>query len=368
MLIDTLKQLTVEAKEAETSFLGEGYANQVRYVCRFMRNRAPIRFLLSCCAAKIDKPDIDIRKPYTVISGKDTFSGRFYDERYIQQIIDEYNLPCNATTAYLTPAFRNRNTEMTAETVLVGSSPELYETALRLLNACRDGEFSERELYQEINYQLFLLKAEEDERIRQLLHNLEGTKAAQPLSSEQIITLIQQHLASKNASRLPVLIVAAAYRAVESSIGETIKVLQSHNAADSQTGALGDVEIILANEENVVTCYEMKNKRVTKADVIIAVKKISTCSRKMDNYIFITTDIIDAEVIEYASALYEDLGTEIAILDCIGFIRHFLHFFHRRRTDFLDYYQALVLSEPNSSVDQALKEVFLALRQAAEIN
>lgn len=78
--------------------------------------------------------------------------------------------------------------------------------------------------------------------------------------------------------------------------------------------------------------------------------------------------MIDPEVIEYATSLYGDLGTEIAILDCIGFIRHFLHFFHRKRTEFLDYYQDLVLAEPNSSVDQALKEVFLALRKAAEID
>jgi hypothetical protein len=70
---------------------------------------------------------------------------------------------------------------------------------------------------------------------------------------------------------------------------------------------------------------------------------------------------------EYASSMYEKTnGTEIAILDCLGFVRHFLHLFHRLRTAFLDSYQDLVLHEPDSAVSQPLKEAFLTLRQAAE--
>ena len=59
-------------------------------------------------------------------------------------------------------------------------------------------------------------------------------------------------------------------------------------------------------------------------------------------------------------------GTEIAILDCMDFLRHFLHLFHRVRGDYLNVYQRLVLKEPDSAVGQALKEAFLALRLAAE--
>ena len=54
------------------------------------------------------------------------------------------------------------------------------------------------------------------------------------------------------------------------------------------------------------------------------------------------------------------------MLDCIGFLRHFLHLFHRLRLEFLESYQALLLAEPDSAVRQELKEVFLALRRAAE--
>ena len=74
------------------------------------------------------------------------------------------------------------------------------------------------------------------------------------------ISSIEQHLACRNASRLPVLVVAAAYKSVESKTGETVKTLLSHNADDEQTGAIGDVEICVENEDRVVTSYEMKQK------------------------------------------------------------------------------------------------------------
>lgn len=190
-----------------------------------------------------------------------------------------------------------------------------------------------------------------------------------PLSSEATVRLIEQHLNCRNASRLPVLIVAAAYQAASEQLGERVLPLSSHNAADKQTGSIGDLEVTLISEDDVVTCYEMKDKRVTTGDINAALNKIAGSGKRVDNYIFITTEVVNDEVREHASAVYEQTGgIEIAILDCIGFLRHFLHLFHRLRTQFLEEYQRLVLTEPESAVGQPLKEAFLALRQAAESN
>lgn len=80
-----------------------------------------------------------------------------------------------------------------------------------------------------------------------------------------------------------------------------------------------------------------------------------------------TTDVIDPVVTKYAATLYDKTdGVEIAVLDCVGFLRHFLHLFSRIRTAYLNAYQALVLNEPDSAVSQSLKQAFLALRHAAE--
>jgi hypothetical protein len=200
-----------------------------------------------------------------------------------------------------------------------------------------------------------------------LIQELKTTEGALPLSSEDIVNLIEKHLSLKGTSRLPVLIVASAYQSVQQYLGEKVLALQSHNAADLQTGALGDVEITLLRDDEIVTSYEMKDKRVTNEDIDRALQKLSVSGKRVDNYIFITTEIIDEQVQDYARSLYQETGgVEFVILDCIGFIRHFLHLFHRLRRKFLETYQSMILEEPQSSVSQPVKEAFLAMRRAAE--
>ncbi len=262
-LMKILFTFVSEAEKSKKPFIDDNeIIEDVKTVCGNIRIKAPIRFLLSCCAAKIDNSNYDIRKPYTEISGKGTFSGRSYDEKFIQKIIEHFDLPCNPTTAFLTPAFRNRNTIMTPETVLLGRNPDLYRTALKLLDLVSKETITPEQLFKEIIRQLVIIRNQSSDRIEQLLKGLKGNDKESYLSSEQIVTLLTQHLASKNSSRLPVLIVAAAYLTVGEKIGERIKSLHTHNTADKQTGALGDIEVVLSNEENIVTCYEMKEKRV----------------------------------------------------------------------------------------------------------
>lgn len=340
---------------------------RVDYVCRQLRNRACARLLMACTLAKLDRPTIDPRKPYTEIGSEDAFSGRTYDERYINQFVNTHRLPLNPTTAFLTPAFRNIDRPLTPDLEIIGRPRQLYKDTLQLLDDVSSGRVMAEDLLTEIIRVLLIMRQEREVRMSTLLAALQRTEDATPLSSENIVTLVEQHLKSKNASRLPVLVVAAAYQSVGYKIGEQVLPLKSHNAADEQTGALGDVEICLENDERVVTAYEMKTRRVTIDDIDRALHKIALADQPMHNYIFITTEVIEESVKNYAQNVYEQTGgTEIAILDCLGFLRHFLHFFHRSRLNFLDAYQELMLVEPESAVNQPLKEVFLALRQAAE--
>lgn len=131
------------------------------------------------------------------------------------------------------------------------------------------------------------------------------------------------------------------------------------------------MEITLIGRDDVITSYEMKTKQVNQDDIDRALQKIDEnfkqTDRKIDNYIFITTEVIDDKVQEYAASIYDKTGgLEVVILDCISFLRHFLHLFHRLRMQFLEAYQELVLNEPESAVSQPLKEAFLTLRQTAE--
>ncbi|MBA7490569.1 hypothetical protein ES702_01107 [subsurface metagenome] len=340
---------------------------RINSVCRNKMNRACVRLLLAALLAKIHKPHVDIRKPYTEIGSPDSYSGRTYDERYIIDLIREHDLPCNPTTAFLTPAFRNRNMTLTPDLDLEGRPKDLYKKTLQLLTDVHENKLSVEDALAETVRCLLILRNERKQQLEMLLSGLETSQERIPLSSENIVTLVEQHLNCPRSSRLPVLVVAAAYKAAENYLGERVLPLTSHTAADEQTGALGDLEITLIDDDNVVTGYEMKTRRVTPADIDRALQKLGNSGKKIDNYIFITTGLIEKDVQDYAKALYEKTGgIEFVILDCINFLRHFLHLFHRLRIQFLDEYQKLILGEPESAVRQELKQAFLALRQAAE--
>ena len=352
------------ASQTQTPPTCESIAKQVEFICRCW-NRSGSRFLMATLLAKVHKPDIDIRKPYTKIGDDDVYSGRDYDQDYILPFVVEHKLPCNQTTAFLTPGFRTINTVLTPETNLEGRPPELYKTVLHLLDDVHKGNISAEALLVEVVRSLLAIRRENDQRLEALLPSKSDSTRELPLSTESIVTLIDQHLQCPHTSRLPVLVVAAAYKSAEAFLGERAQPLYSHTAADKQTGASGDLEITLIDDEDVITSYEMKDKRVNQADIDIALQKIADSGKRIDNYIFITTDTIEVEVSEYAASVYEKTGgIEMVILDCIGFLRHFLHLFHRLRMQFLDAYQTLVLAEPENFVRPELKEAFLALRRA----
>ena len=251
--------------------------------------------------------------------------------------------------------------------VLEGRPAEMYKALLLLLDDIQSNRVSSRNVMDEVMRLLILERDKRTQSIQNLLHDIRHTVDKFSLSAEDIVNLVKQHLACKNSSRLPVLIIAAAYRTASEQLGEKILHLHSHNAADKQTGAAGDIEITLIGDNNIATAYEMKMKSVTIADVNIVLEKIARHRATIQNYIFVTTAEILPDAQEYARQKYEETGgIEIAILDCLGFLKHFLHLFHRLRTTFLNAYQELVLKEPDSAVSHTLKEAFLSLRKASE--
>jgi DNA adenine methylase len=345
----------------------EEIAARVVSVVNCPSNRAGVRLIMACMLAKAHRPEIDPRKPYTKIGSKDCFSGRSYDEQFIGDFITKHNLPCNSTTAFLTPTLRNMDQTLTTKVVLVGRPAVMYHDALQLLDEVRAGRVSAQDVLDESIRLLLLERDARKVRLKTLLSGVARVAGALPLSSEDTINLIEQHLRCKGSSRLLVLIVAAAYEAAKTRLGERVLNLTPHNAADEQTGAVGDIQITVLGDDKVVTSYEIKNKAVQRGDIDRALQKIAAQGKHVQNYIFISTESVADDIREYARSKYDETGgVEIAILDCIGFLRHFLHLFHRLRKDFLDQYQVFVLHEADSAVSQGLKEAFLALRQAAE--
>ena len=225
---------------------------RVEYVACNLKNRAGVRLLMACLLAKIHRPQVDVRKPYTSIERSDTFSGRTYDERYLTPFINEHHLPCNSTTAFLTPALRNRNVMLARDLNLVGKPPQLYQFVLQLLDDVSNNRITPDNLLAETIRFLIIDRNKKQLRIEALIQELKTTEGSLPLSSEDIVNLIGQHLSLKEAG-LPILIVASAYQSAQEHLGEKFLALQSHNAADVQTGALGDVEITLLGDNEIIT-------------------------------------------------------------------------------------------------------------------
>lgn len=364
--MDVLGQALDRAKAADGSFLPDGTLAKRLSIVAGSKIRAGVRVILAGCLARICEPGIDIRKPFTEL-GAGSYSGRTYDERYIIALINANQLPCNLTTAFLTPALRTKPIPLTRGTRLGGRNREPYDSVIEIFESIESGDVDASNVLAETIRQLLRIRDDRKARIESLKDEIRAGGQLASLSSENVVAVLAQLLQLRGTSRLPVLIVVAAYHCAEKNLGERALPLKWHNAADAMTGALGDIEIALISEDRIVTVYEMKDRDVASADLERALQKISESDERIDNYIFITTKAVSVEVFEQSLALYAETGgIEFAILDCIGFIRHFLHLFHRIRADYLDALQTLVLDEPESSISHELKEAFLTLRQLAE--
>ena len=372
----------------DKSFIGDESVKKNLQLIVSCPTKAPVRILLTAMMVKLFKPELDIRKPFKepvkkkvkkkkgeieifssegIVDPDDSYSGRNYDESYVSNFILNHKFEVTKTTGFLTPAFRTKNGILERDTELNGKHPAAYTAVLGLLNDVHDNVLKGGPILNELVRLLIVQRDKNREAISTKLEQLELVESDSfvPLSSENIVNLIKGQFDIAGASRLPVLLVTAAYNCIEGKLGEKVLPLNAHNAADSQTGSLGDVEVTLRSDDEIVTVYEMKMKRVIDTDILGALTKL-VGRKKIDNYIFITTDVIDPIVQSQARDLYTKYGVEFVILDCIGFVRHFLHLFHRHRVDFLNAYQKLILSEPPNTVPQTQKELWLAARLAAE--
>jgi len=89
---DVLKNIQKHAEKSLTvSLLDDTVTSEnIDYVCRCTSNRSGVRLIMACLLAKLDKPHVDPRKPYTEIGSDDSFSGRSYDEHYLTAFINAY--------------------------------------------------------------------------------------------------------------------------------------------------------------------------------------------------------------------------------------------------------------------------------------
>lgn len=150
----------------------------------------------------------------------------------------------------------------------------------------------------------------------------------------QITNLFKSHFFysykdSKGASRLPVIALHAIYKVLMQELvrynGKILKDLESHSAADSQTGSIGDIEI--ANKDgSIFEAVEVKHMiPISKELVDIAKQKIRGC--QADRYYILTTHNMhdpSDEVITEVENVKRLLGCQMIVNGVIPSIKYYL--------------------------------------------
>ena len=151
----------------------------------------------------------------------------------------------------------------------------------------------------------------------------------------QITNLFEAHFFykykdSKGASRLPVLALYAIYSVLLNELsrykGKKLKELEAHSAADAQTGAIGDIEIVNVADGTAFEAVEVKHGQiVTKAMVDSAKQKIK--GRQVDRYYILTTHQQhepSEEVMSEVENVKRLLGCQMIVNGVIPTIKYYL--------------------------------------------
>ncbi len=112
-----------------------------------------------------------------------------------------------------------------------------------------------------------------------------------------IVRMLTEHFSqtykNKGASRLPVLAFHAIYtvlvREMQRFHGMSIRPLESHSAADAQTGAIGDIEIA-RSDGSIFEALEIKHNIPIDSTIIEHVKR-KVMDKSVDRYYVLTTHI-----------------------------------------------------------------------------
>lgn len=194
-----------------------------------------------------------------------------------------------------------------------------------------------------------------------MIQSIRAHEAALPPSEECVIGLVENLFRCPGAAPLRHLAVVALIQVIARRSTRPGRCRANVGAERSEVN-----QVECSDPDRGTTLYHHAPTVVTRVAIDEVLDSLANETDKPAHVLFVTTDPIDLTVREYAAGVYQRTGgIEFAILDCLGFVRHFLHLFHRHRGAFLDAYQALVLGEPDSAVSFALKQAFLALRQAA---
>ena len=202
------------------------------------RSKGVLTVFITSLAYKIENPDQDIRMHQAQIPGG--YGARTYDTQNITPFMKDKKFPAMSESGWLT---RSLEQPFAYTLDYQGKiTPKVLKTAfLKLLDFVQTKDVAQE-------YLLYVLTGLILKRDSQLI------RLARPnsLPISTIISHLERHFnesyTTAGASRLPSLAIYAAYECLIDELkrfeGKTLMDIVSHTSADSQSGRIGDIDII----------------------------------------------------------------------------------------------------------------------------
>jgi len=243
--------------------------------------------IVTCLAIKAAKPEADIRYHQVQIQDRTKrpagFNFRGLSEKVVYPWLDAHTFE-GAKSGWQTRTFERPKPYMMDYEENIGDIKTPFLTAFDEIEE-QGADAGEGLAY------LFYLQLVR----RESKHILLSVPKAQDILF--IVSIFRKHFfhkykASKGASRLPVLALHAIYSVMVEELerfrGKVLRPLQEHSAADSQTGSVGDIEVVDPVTNTVFEALEIKH------DVPLSVKIIQDVQQKImdktiDRYYILTT-------------------------------------------------------------------------------
>jgi DNA (cytosine-5)-methyltransferase 1 len=244
--------------------------------------------IVTCLAIKIAKPDVDIRYHQVQIQ-KDTerpagFNFRGVSEKTVYGWLNSRAFS-GAKSGWQTRTFERPKPYMMSYDENIG---DIKEAFLSVFDEIEEHEGSAHNALVYLMYLQLVLRES-----NKIVLSIPRTQDIQ-----LIVQLFERHFfykykGSKGASRLPVLALHAIYSVMLGQLerfdGMALKPLEEHSAADSQTGAIGDIEVVRIATNEVFEAIEVKHD-IPLSEKIITDSAQKIMNRSVDRYYILTTN------------------------------------------------------------------------------
>lgn len=256
--------------------------------------------LLGCALAKLADPKIDVRLPYVKTQGPNSFPGRQLDEDVVNPFLQKQQIPCSKGP-YL--AVFRRSITFTRETRSGLRDKSGYDAFLRVIEYLREARLEEtRQLVRELLLRFIRLREAGCVELTRI----------QRLNLDQYGELISGLLHVPSGGLLPVLLSVAMFQTIKDcfKLSWTID-WQGINAADSQSGAGGDITIL--EGKRTLLAVEVTERAVDKSRVV------STFNTKIafhgiEDYLFLFAKTHPSREAREAAKQYFGQGHDISFV------------------------------------------------------